>query len=67
MANNNLEKCPQLIQKTKLANICVQTQMAEAHMEFMRHIIKQNFDAEFLHDSVIIKKKKDNKNAIKIE
>jgi hypothetical protein len=60
MANYDLEKCPQLLQKisSTLSNVCAQAKMAEAQMELMHHLINQNFDAEFLHDSVIIKRRK---------
>jgi hypothetical protein len=62
MANYDLKKCPQLLQKISgtLSNVCAQAKMAEAQMELMRHLINQNFDARFLHDSVIIKRRKDN-------
>lgn len=64
MANTDLYKCPEQLQKLAncISNICAQAKMAEAQMEFMKSIIDQGYDARFLHDSVIIYSKKDQNN-----
>lgn len=64
MANTDLYKCPEQLQKlaNRISNVCAQAKMAEAQMEFMKNLIDQRYDARFLHDSIIIYSKKEQNN-----
>lgn len=64
MANTDLYKCPEQLQKLAncLSNVCAQAKMAEAQMKFFNDMIYLQYDAEFLHDSVIIYSKKEQNN-----